>query len=67
MGVPLERATCVECGRPFEVRRRGILPVACSEPCRAARRRRQTRVRVERWARRVVARELLGDGSLPAA
>ena len=60
-------SACAECGQPFEVRGRGILPVTCSESCRMARRRRQTRLRVERWARRALARELLGEGSLPAS
>ena len=65
----MRTAACVVCGRAFGYSTPGRPAVTCSEPCRERRSRALAAIRAERWARRLVARELLGDadpnGPLP--
>jgi predicted nucleic acid-binding Zn ribbon protein len=63
----MRTAECIVCGRAFTSGSPGRPPVTCSEPCHEKRSRDLARIRLERWARRLVARELLGEGSLPAS
>lgn len=57
----MRTAACVVCEGAFAYSTPGRPAVTCSEPCRVNRSRGLARIRAERWARRVVARELLGD------
>ena len=57
----MRTAGCVVCGRAFTYGTPGRPAVTCSEACREERSRDLARIRAERWARRLVARELMED------